>query len=160
MKAKKIITTITITTILIAGLFSYSYAMHGKKEYHGGKGYHHGMGYNGGHGNMGFYNNMTCFGNFTDKEREHIADEIKKIKNETRELRKELFNKRMALEEQICSDSPDTKKIKSLREDLDVLRDALKMKRIKFMKKMYKAHPEMHKNGKYHQENYKHDGDL
>lgn len=146
MKAKKIITTITITTITVTGLFSGAYAMHGNKGFH--RSYHERF------RNNEFHDRMPCDENLTDEERTQIINERKNFKNETRELRKELFDKRMAMEEQVCGTSPDVKKIKALRADIAVLRDALHMKRKAFMDKIHESHPEMHNIRKYHEDHH------
>lgn len=121
---KKTLSIITITGFLSILVIASAYAMRP------------GMG----HGNMGD-GAYGCFNSLTPEEQSALKAEKTKFFNETRELRTEIFNKRMALEQEFTNETPDSDKIKNLRTEIFSLKKDMAEKRQAHMERLNEIIP-------------------
>ena len=75
-------------------------------------------------------------------------DEIEKLEEErktfvkvTANLRKEIFEKKLTLRDELFKDSPDGRKLKNLREEISTLESRLNKKRYAFLKRIKRIYP-------------------
>jgi mannose/fructose/N-acetylgalactosamine-specific phosphotransferase system component IID len=109
---KKTLSLITITTFLSVIAIASAYAMNPKIR----------------HANMSS-GNYGCLNNLTPEEQTALKAQKAKYFNETKNLRTEIFNKQLAVEEEFNNSSPDSDKIKNLRNQIFELKQKMAQKR-------------------------------
>lgn len=133
---KKILTVLTIAGLIFTSA-SNAFSMKGK-----------------GHGHHGEYGGMhMMYGHsLTDEEQSAIQKERKTFMENTRELRKEIFNVGMNLETEINKTDVNSAKVKEIRQKLYSLNQDLRKKHINHRKKLNKIVPGFShmKKGKHH----------
>jgi|GEM_PF-6838623 Spy/CpxP family protein refolding chaperone len=122
----KLVLGITAFCLISASAFSAAYAMRG-----GVPGYGHGMSQNPG----------QCMNGLTQQEQQSVMDEKNRFLDETRPIRKEIFEKRMTLEKEIVKKNSDQSKITQLRQEIYSLRKDIQSKRNAHMEKMNEIIP-------------------
>ncbi|MGM0418872.1 MAG: periplasmic heavy metal sensor [Thermodesulfobacteriota bacterium] len=122
----KIVLAVTAFCLVSVSAFSAAYAMRG-----GLPGYGHGM----------YENPGQCMNGLTQQEQQTVLDKKNSFLNETRSLRKEIFEKRMVLEKEIVKKNPDQSKVKQLRKNIYSLRKNLESKRADHIEKLNEIIP-------------------
>lgn len=124
----------------------------GERGYRGGYGGH--MMGNGGHmrgygGHMMGPGYRSAYGDLDKGDYEKLEKAREKFFDQTRDLRRELDEKRFALEKEWSQENPDTDKIKALQSDISALRSELDAKAMEHELEVRKMMPESARGRNY-----------
>ena len=103
---------------------------------------------------------MSYCQNLTAEEENAVRAEKNNFFNDTKELRSQIFNKRMDLDSALNQESPEASKVTKLRKDLYSLQQTMREKHRRHLEKLNEIVPGFAQNyrGKHH--NFKGNGEC
>mgnify|MGYP006287144231 FL=1 len=119
----------------------------------GGHGPH--MGYGGGMRGYGGPGYGSGYGDLSKEDYDKLEAARDKFFDETRELRREMDDKRYAMQQEMAKENPDRDKVKALQGDLSKLRSEFDEKRLEHRLEMREIVPESARGGRGYARNYR-----
>ena len=136
--AKKILAVMTVFTVIGFGVYAFADGEMGYGKHHGER-YHHGPGWNqGGYGCPGYGSMM---GDMSEEEIQKMDEQRKAFFNSTEDLRRNIYQKRLALESEFAKKNIDAQIAANLQKEISDLKAQMDQKRIAHMIEMKKINP-------------------
>jgi Spy/CpxP family protein refolding chaperone len=88
-----------------------------------------------------------CAGNLSDEDQEVLSKERQAFFDDTQDLRQDMYQKRLELQSELAKKNPDDQKAVALQNDISKLTEEFEQKRLDFILKMRKTHPDMGRIG-------------
>jgi len=88
-----------------------------------------------------------CAGNLSDEDQEVLSKERQAFFDDTQDLRQDMYQKRLELQSELAKKNPDNQKAVALQNDISKLTEEFGQKRLDFILKMRKIHPDMGRIG-------------
>ena len=136
--ASKILVVLTVFTVMGFGVYAFADGGMGYGRHHGGKG-HHGPGWQGGDYECPGYGNMM--GDLSEEDIQKMDEQREAFFKSTEDLRRKLYQKRLAMESEFAKKDPDAKNAANLQKEISDLRAQMDQKRIVHMFEMRKINP-------------------
>ncbi len=136
--ASKILVVLTVFAVMGFGVYAFAGGGMGYGMHHGGRGYQESGGNNGGYGCPDYGNRM---GDLGDEEIQKMDEQREAFFKSTQDLRRKLYQKRLAMESEFAKKNPDAKNAANLQKELSDLRAQMDQKRIVHMFEMRKINP-------------------
>jgi len=138
--ATKILAVLTVFTVMGFGLYAYaeqemSYGRHHRSGGQPESGWHHG-----GYGCPG-YGYMT--GDLSDEDIQKMDAQREAFFKSTGDLRRKIYQKKLALESEFAKENPDPKKAANLQKEISDFKAQIDQKRIEHMIEMRKINPNL-----------------
>lgn len=138
--ASKILVVLTVFAVMGFGVYAFAGGGMGYGMHHGGRGYQESRGNNGGYGCPDYGNRM---GDLGDEEIQKMDEQREAFFKSTQDLRRKLYQKRLAMESEFAKKNPDAKNAANLQKELSDLRAQMDQKRIVHMFEMRKINPNL-----------------
>jgi zinc resistance-associated protein len=136
--ASKIVTVLTVLTIMGFGAYAFADGGMGYGRHHGGWN-HHGSEWQGdGYGSPGYGYMM---GNLSEEDIQKIDQQREAFFKSTEDLRQSIYQKRLALESEFAKKNPDAKNAANLQKEISDLSAQIDQKRVAHMIEMKKINP-------------------
>jgi len=131
--ASKIVTVLTVLTIMGFGAYAFAGGGMGYGRHHAGWDHHGSEWQDGGYGYM--------MGNLSDEEIQKMDEQRETFFKSTEDLRQNIYQKGLALESEFAKKNPDAKNAAKLQKEISDLRAQIDQKRIAHMIEMKKINP-------------------
>lgn len=136
--ASKILVVLTVFTVMGFGVYAFADGEMGYGRHHRGgddqrAGWHYG-----GYGCPGYGNMM---GDLSDEEIQKMDEQSEAFFKSTEDLRRKIYQKRLALESEFAKKNPDAKNAENLQKEISDLRAQIDQKRIAHLIEMKKINP-------------------
>ena len=136
--ASKILVVLTVFTVMGFGVYAFADGEMGYGRHHRGgddqrAGWHYG-----GYGCPGYGNMM---GDLSDEEIQKMDEQREAFFKSTEDLRRKIYQKRLALESEFAKKNPDAKNAENLQKEISDLRAQIDQKRIAHLIEMKKINP-------------------
>lgn len=136
--ASKIVTVLTVLTIMGFGAYAFAGEGMGYGRHHAGWDHHGSEWQDGGYGCPGYGYMM---GNLSDEEIQKMDAQREAFFKSTEDLRQNIYQKELALESEFAKKNPDAKNAAKLQKEISDLRAQIDQKRIAHMIEMKKINP-------------------
>ena len=133
---------IAIAVAVLIGVGSYAYADWGSGCGKNGRGYgHHGYGYH--HGTDDASRGCPYQSDLSDEDMAALKKERDAFRTATEDLRKNIYDKKLALRDELSKEKPDAKKASELQKELSTLETEFDQKKVAHMIRMKEIAPDM-----------------
>jgi zinc resistance-associated protein len=137
--ARKIFIVVTVFTVMGFGVYAFADEGMGYGRHHRGRS-HHGPGWHqGGYGCPGYGDMM---GDLSDEEIQKMDEQREVFFNATKDLRREIYQKHLALESEFAKKNPDAKSAANIQKEISDLRARIDQKRIEHLIELRKINPD------------------
>lgn len=138
IRTNKIWIVLAVAAVIGIGTFAYAdwgsgYGYQGRMYGHQGYGYHHGM---------GAYKGCPYSNDLSDEQIAALEKESEAFWTATKDLRKNIYDKELALRDELAKEKPDAKKASALQKEISELEGTFDQKRVEHIIRMKEIAPD------------------